>query len=143
MDFYLAVDTHEKKLVVDQVFDNWPDAFLAAVSRGKAKWKRYKDGYMRPVMRNGRLWNDARCGGGSDYHDKFRAAECLREGLKESHRARYKAMRFLSFDGGHSFDLSSSDDDEEKIKDALLYGRQAGVSILLDGRLVKEDEALS
>lgn len=116
---YLAADTQEGSLVTSKEFAHWADALLAAVTDGRAEFKRDSDDYLAAYEGEKRIYS---CGAfGSDDAAKNTVG---RELAREVQSGRYTWIK-IAVDAD-SFLVCGGGDDENELLDAVIYGRAAG-----------------
>lgn len=116
---FLAADLETGQLVTQTEFSHWADALLAAVSGGKAEFKRDAGGCMRPEIDGVRTYF-----GGNFDEDDIKAKDKVGIELTD----RFDSARFCWIEITVDEDgfLVCEGKDENVLLDAVTYGRQAG-----------------
>lgn len=117
---YLAADFQEGRLVTQQEFSHWADALLAAVTDGNGEFKRDADGYLTAYENGQRIYS---CGAFGD--DEIAKNKVGQELSREVRSARYEWIEIAVDE--HGFLVCGKD--ENKLLDAVTYGRAAGYSL--------------
>jgi len=120
-NIYLACDVQEACLVTSEEYDNYADAFIAAITDGKGSLERDSDGYMRAVKNGKPIYQT----GSWKQDDEKAKAEVARGISGEINDARYTAITIHLDDNGYLTTVGEDRYGNQKA-DAKTYGRLAG-----------------
>ncbi|MDR1850221.1 MAG: hypothetical protein LBQ75_09285 [Zoogloeaceae bacterium] len=128
--YWLAADRRKSRLVTTKAYSHWADAYLAAISGGKAEYRRYKGKEMRP-LKKGRI---AYVGAGiSDDDDEAKddAGRYLRNSLADNplRYSRFTEVRIVVDTDGYLVIYRTLGVDHRELLDAVIYGCAAGYKL--------------